>query len=391
MSATISDMLGLTNPSEVFKAGWTNHGFHAFKSHGELAEVTPTIQQMFADKSNLEQNYFQKKLKAIIKKREAEQKSNVDAGLLEDSIPIVFDPEILQILRDEAPFVARMPTEGWNGYTVVSNRIDNWDEPHGFVDESGAIDMSGLAGKRFDIQKLEEKMKIYYDKVVISDFTRMAGDFYMPVRDTSLGARISAHARWKEQSILYADPTQGLTDGSPGSANAYKGLSKWLNTTDKSAFDTDPDKAVIQDIKKEIADLLQKGKGISKGDMEIWTSWAMLDYLQNQVDVSERITIGETGFNYGFETVRIAGVPVIASHNVDEHTYDDGTNIYTVGNQGDVFLVNRRSYRYRALAPLSVIPLARVGLAEQSALYEFGTTIERSNGQWGKYLSGYDI
>ncbi len=391
MDANTMDALGLSEPGKIFKAGWEDHGFHAFKRHGEMARTTITIQDMFKDASNVEKHFFQKKLQAVMEKRKEIKKDAIDSGLLEDSVPILFDPEILQILRDEAPFVARLPTEGWDGYTVVANRIDDWDEPLGFVDEAGSIDMSGADGKRFTINKLEEKMKIFYDKVVISDFTRKAGDFHMPVRETSLGARISAHARWKEQSILYGKPDEALTDGSPGSANAYKGLSVWLPTTDKSGFDTDPDKAVIQDIKKEIADLMQTAKGISKADMEIWTSWSMLDFLQNQVDVSERIQIGEPGFNYGFETVRIMGIPVIASHNVAEHTYNDGTDTYVAGTEGDVFLVNKRSYRYRALAPLSVIPLARIGLAEQSALYEFGTTIERSNGQWGKYLTDYQI
>jgi hypothetical protein len=59
------------------------------------------------------------------------------------------------------------------------------------------------------------------------------------------------------------------------------------------------------------------------------------------------------------------------------------------GDNGDVFVFSTESFRFRALAPLSTIPLARNGLSENVAMFEFGALISKAEGAFGKHLYGY--
>ena len=80
---------------------------------------------------------------------------------------------------------------------------------------------------------------------------------------------------------------------------------------------------------------------------------------------------------------------MIASHNVDQHTWCAGT--YTPGDEGDVFIMNRRANAFASLAPLFTVPLGRTGLGDDLAMGEYGTYIDRGNGQMSKYLQAYNI
>lgn len=386
----IKEALGLQDPSNVFKNAWVEHGFPRTVKSDEGGATTPTLQDMFRKEANRERNFWQKRLhQKLSKASKTETKGYIDASVMQDSIPIIFDPEILTILKEESPILARLPSEGYEGYTVVSNRIDDFGEPLGMAAEGDVLDLSGETGNEYTMNKVERAMKIYHDVVSISDFTQRAGEHYTSIKDTSMGMKMAAHANFKAKQVLYGDPSQGLTDGSIGSANAYDGLMQYYPNEDKSAVDLSGDQALLKDIKGEVKDLLQSGKNVLKSDLEIWTSHSIFDKLENEMGVKAFILHDADGFNYGYEQIHIKDIPVIADQNVAEHTADDGTSTYTVGSDGDVFIVNKRSARFRSLAPLSTLPLARVGLADRAVIYEYGTLIERSNGQWGKYLSGY--
>ena len=118
----------------------------------------------------------------------------------------------------------------------------------------------------------------------------------------------------------------------------------------------------------------------------------MFDHLSNEEDVSARIILPDNRFNFGFETIYIDGIPVIASHNVDAHSYDDGAGgTYAPGHAGDVFIYNKRATQYYSIAPFSMVPLGRIGLADRSAVYEYCTLHEKAGGFFGKYLYDYTI
>lgn len=388
----VEKALGLNNRKDLFEKLWEDHGFKGIKKQSERDRITPTINEMFEKPENREEKFFQKRLeKKLEKANDVETKDTIDRTVMEDSIPLVFDPEILQILKGEAPILDRIPQEGYDGYTIVSNRIDEFGDPMGFISESDSIDLSSRSGGAHTMGKVSQDMKIYADVEEIADFSQRAGEHYMNIRDTAIGAAMARHANLKAQTILYGDPSEGLTDGSPGDSNAYPGLKSKFTTTDKSGVDITGDQALLQDIKSEIKGLLQSGKNVLKSDIEVWTSHDVFDHLENEMGTKVRFQPGDDRFDFGYEQIYIKGIPVIADHNIDEHTYDDGELTYNPGDPGDVFIVNKRSARFRNLAPLSTLPLARVGLSDRAAIYEYGALVERSNGQWGKHLSAYSV
>lgn len=401
MTGILTEM-GVNSPEQAFNDLWAQHGFPEINRANGAIKVTPSVQSMFSTPENREAaaGFWKKKQLGLddenyakaqtgeLKESDLEHKT-VDATVAENPTPLVFDPEILEILMSEAPLVARLPQEGQQGFKAVYNRIDERDAPIGFVDEATSLDLTQQS-REFNITRDETDMEIWVDAVEVSEFSERASAHYMNLRDTALGARVAEHGQEKEKSILYADPTQGTGTGGIGDANAYAGLSTLYGTTDKSATDVSGTKGLLKDVKAEIKDLLQGPYAVSKNDLEIWTSHTLFDHLENEADTATRREEGDQTVTFGMENIRISGVPVFPSHNVDSHT-DDGDVTYSPGSEGDAFIVNTRSTRYRSLMPLSTVPLGTAGFGSRVAMGEFGALVERSAGNFGKYLSDYQI
>lgn len=398
MSGILTQM-GIKSPEQAYNDFWKAHGFPEIKRANGAIKTTPSVQSMFSSEENreaaagfwkqkqlgLDPENYAKAQRGELKESDLEQKT-VDSTVAETPTPLVYDPEILEILKDEAPLVARLPEEGQQGYQATYNRIDSRDAPIGFVDESTSLDLTSNS-KDFSITRDQTDMEIWVDAVEVSEFSDRASAHYMNLRDTALGARTAEHAQAKEKAILYADPSQGTGSGAIGDSNAYQGLSELYTETSKSSTDISGTKGLLKDVKSEIKDLLQGPYAVSKSDLEIWTSYTVHDHLENEADVGARIDGNGDTVDFGFGNVRVGGVPVVPSHNVDSHT-DGG---YTPGSEGDVFIVNRRSTRYRSLMPLSTVPLGTAGFGSRVAMGEFGALIERSGGNFGKYLSAYQV
>jgi len=307
--------------------------------------------------------------------------------------PLAYDPEIVSIYNDEAPGLQEIPQEGYDGFVIQVNRIDNIQNPMGFTSEAEAQDLSENEGSGFTLSNSQFDMKIYADTLEVNDFSQRAASHYMDLRDTALGDRVAAHARYKERAVLYGAPGCGATDGTLFDGNCFSGVRGYCsdvgNSIDKSTADISTTNALLEDIKSEIKDLFQSQYNVNIGDYRIITSHDMKDALENQLSPGTRIDVNTSQADFGIDTVRIGGIPITATHNVRQ-LEDTGTT-YSTGDPGDVFIVNTRDIRYRMLAPFTTIPLGRLGLADRMGLFEYGTTVARANGNFSKYLSAYDI
>lgn len=413
MSATGRNYAGananelITNPEKGAKELWERHGL-GFTSRQNGVQVTAPVQSVHRHMGEDKLRNFWKRKQLGLEFEDDEKHKGapsedsrekaVDSTIAQTPTPLVFDPEILALHKDNAPFVAAVPQEGQQGYKAVFNRIDSRDDPMGFVDEGTSLDLLSNSNE-FSMTRDEQAMKIFTDAVRVSEFSDRASAHYMDLADTALGTRIAEHAQHKEKSFLYADPNAGgstaLTDGSPYDANAYPGLEKIFgdasNKVDKSSTDIGGTDGFFKDVKAEIKELMQGPYNINKSDLLIVTSHTAHDHLENEGEVKVRYDGDQNAIDFGIGNVRVSQVPVLPTHNVDEHTFDDGTNSYTVGSEGDVFIVNMRATRFRSLMPLSTIPLSKQGWSDQMGLGEFGALIERSGGNFGKMLSGYAV
>jgi len=398
-------VLGLNDPEAAFKNAYERHGIPSRNITGE-GRVSKSRQDIFRHAEVREKfkgfwvnNAIKAHAPGATTKdavTKAYDESVLGGNTVGGAVPLVFDPDVLEILKAAAPLVERVPHVGQQGYKAVVNRISARDAPIGFSSEADAIDMSSAGSNEATFAQIEVDMEIYLDKVDVSDFTVAASGHYLDVRDTALGQRIAEHAQLKEKAMLYGDPAQATGTGGIGDADVYEGFAKIIddagNSVLKSSVDLDPttagtDKPLFEDIKSEIKDLLQGPFAVNKADLEIWTSHTLFDHLENEIEVTARVDENTNSINFGFNVLYASGVPIIASHSVDTHT--DGA--YTVGDEGDVFIMNRREFEFRELVPLSTVPLGRIGLSDRLVVYEFGAPILKGAGALCKWLQSYDI
>lgn len=304
---------------------------------------------------------------------------------ISSAVPIIFDPEIISLLSKETPFLDAVDQEGYQGYTVRANNISARADPIGHQAEADVLSLSDTSN--ITISTVSSDMEITVDQAQISDFGQMGSQHYMNLRDTTLGERIAAFLQLQEQTLLYGDSSSGGTGGSPYDADSFNGLAKIYEDqgtdVDRSAVSS----GFLEDIKGYIYALLQSTYSITTQDLLVFCSYTMYDALEADATSYGRWEINDERINYGGKRIHIAGVPVIPGHNIRGHTF----NSTSVGDDGDVFIVNKRAAKMKYLAPLSIIPLARDGLAENVGLFEFSTLIDRADGLFGRYLKEYNI
>lgn len=459
MPSLHKQLTGNKTADQLFTENWEERGFPG-SNNGDGSKTTAPVQKVLKSDSDLAEKYagITRKEMSKVAKGEMDSKT-MDIGEVDSNTPLVFDPEIISILKQNAPLLDVIPQEGQQGFSAVYNIISGRDDPIGFASESDAVDLTDNTPRDVDLQKNEVDMEIYVDKAEISDFTQAAAEHYMNVEDTTLGERVALHAQRKAQQILYGDPSLDTKDGYLGDTNGYDGLASKAsdqgNQIDKSGTSSN----FIKDIKSEIATLIQD-ENVIKGNLRVAVSEEFYEVLVNEAysDVL-RTSPGDSNdtINIGVGGLQIKGVPVVPTHNVDEHfasktvqstdtganeivveddytgvleaddTFDvvasDGsTTTFTVasvsyssaddettitvdsvssdqtgdtakislkGDPGDVFIMSTRAVRFRSLVPFSTVPLAKTGLAEQVALYEFGALIDKSEGNFLRHLQAY--
>jgi hypothetical protein len=318
-------------------------------------------------------------------------KATVDQSLVGGATPVQYDPRIVDIQRSRATIVTRVPHVGQAGFNASYSTVDSRDDPIGFVSESESWNPDQFNYSAHSLSNEQKAMKIHMDVMNLSDFTVAAEDSlgYMDVEQMTLGQRVIAHQLQKAQAIFYGDPSVGAGDQSVEDGDAYEGLAKMANdagnNVDKSSFTKSGDQPYLEDIKSELTNAVENS-GLTYDTAEISVSPTMFDRLENELGVQTRTNTYDGDVNYGGRQLSIKGAPVVECPNIRGFT-QSSTNF--TPSETDVFIWDRMNVQFRQLMPLSVIPLAKDGLSEDTALAEFGTLISKSKGNHVFYLSSY--
>ncbi len=394
--ATTAETLGFTNPIEVYNHFWKNHGFAVIGEGG----MTESVQAKFARPENKE------KARGFVAKRLYEHfhpdardkgaapvtKDAVTSTTVASAIPLVYDPDILDILHKDAPVLAQIATFGWQGTHYKGANVATRDHPIGYLSEGESMNMTTLTPSGFTPTPVTEAMVIQTDVVSVSDFGQRSSEHFLNLRETALGIRFSEAMQLKEQAMFYGDPSQDTGDRGIGDSDAPKGFATSLaaagKATNKNSVSLSASDALLKDIKAEIKALI-KAYGVTPSDLFIATSPEIEDELDNELNVHGRTEIGQGYVNYGAERLSIAGVPVYKTHNIREQA--DWGGGFTPGYDGDVFILNRRAHVNPALAPPFILPLGRRGLSDEWVMGDYHCFADRSGGLWGKYLYNYNI
>jgi hypothetical protein len=339
------------------------------------------------------------------------ERAAIDASIVQAATPIEVDPQIVDIQRSAAPVLDRITQEAQAGFTAQYNIINDRNAPVGYTSESDAIDLTDNSDGDFGLGTKTRDMTIYVDRVTLSDFTQRAEDSlnYMDVEETTLGQRTIVHALTKAYGIFYGDPDVGTSDGGVQDSNAFPGLAKIASdrdgdtddgtnghVIDKSGLSTSGDTPRLDDLKDETTDLVAN-TGAEYENLEIWVSPSFMDDLANEANVVTRLGGYDEDIDFGPRQIQVKGVPVVETRAVGRTAYPtgsyQGTGDSPAGNfdpaDGDVFIGDTSTIRFRQLAPLSTVPLGRRGLADEAAMFEYGTLIDKSHGAHLKYLQAY--
>lgn len=409
--SSVADSFEVADPRKAFRRAYETHSIPTYERNGvKLAEpfgrVREAIQHDEELRAKFDKFWFKNQFDVSSGELtgdgvthdvadEMKESKAMDASVAEASTPLVFDPEIVALIIQNAPFLNRTQEEGQEGYSAVYNNISSRDDPIGWVSETDSLNALDNTESDIGFTKSQRDMKIWMDKVTIADFSQQAMSHYNNLRDTTLGERLAAHAQAKEQTLLYGDPSQSLSDGSPGDSNAPEGLESIItsagNNVDKSGTSLSASDALLKDIKSEIIAMLQSTDNVNPMDLEVWTSWTLYDTIDNELTSHGRIDLNDDRVNFGDTDISIGPqVPVFPSHNVRSHSFGSGS--YTPGDPGDVFIVDTgRSLRWRSLAPLSTVPLGRRGLSDEVAMFEYGAPVMRAEGNFSRFLSAYNV
>lgn len=336
------------------------------------------------------------------------ERAAIDKSVVEDATPIEVDPEIVDIQDNAAPLLDIITMEAQAGFTAQYNIVDGRNEPVGRVDESDAIDLTDNDDGDFSLGTETEDMKIYVDRVTLSDFTQRAEDSlnYMDVEETTLGQRTVVYSQYMAGEAVYGDPRVDKDDGSIQDANAAPGLATIADTTDddqvthvedKSGLSTDGDTPRLDDLKAEVTDLVAN-TGADYQDLVAITSPEGFDTIENEANTVTRLSGYDDDINFGGrqisikQGVQLREVRAVGREQHGEFDYN-GTDDSPAGNfdpePGDVFIFDTSTFRHRQLAPMSTVPLGRRGLADEAALFAYSTNIDKSHGAHVKYLQDY--
>jgi len=155
--------------------------------------------------------------------------------------------------------------------------------------------------------------------------------------------------------------------------------------------DLSGDKALYKDIKSHVRGIL-KETAASPGNLGIAVSTDLFDYLENEANINVRLDAFDGGINFGRDatvnTLSIANVPVLPDPNIRDHAYGSGEY---AGDVGDVFIYERPRFQRRALSPLSATTFGQLGLASRIGLFQYETTVEKTQGEHVRVLEGYDV
>jgi hypothetical protein len=438
-SATARDLV--SNPEKSFKQAFEQAGIKPIRSvksqpltpsynKGALADrlamSAKEAEETFGDADPLDgksyKNLAAYELKAIragkhsgVEKSEFVESQKVggnliDTGITEDATPLVFDAEILQLLKQNAPFAfGRLTRRGQEGHQVVFNNVSARDSPAGYGTEGDTANLQDL-NKDLTLDTSKIDLAKYMDAAAVTDFSAEASAHYMNIADLAVGARMAEYAQLHEQTVLYGEPSLATNaadldageTGGPGDPNAFKGLAN-VYTEDSTSISSN----VGEYIKSEIRDLLQSDFAVNPANLEVWCSWALFDELENELRGDHgrfAIDVDSLNLDWGNYELEAGGVPIVPGHNIDTHTYNDpGGTDYSVGDVNDVFIVNTATAEYRELLPMTTIPLATRGASDEVGMVEFGTLIERSgsddgsgamadnSAEFGRYLSGLSV
>ena len=205
--SSIGKQLGLTDHASAYDHFWKSRGFIPVGPNGE----TQSIQSMLSQKANREahKGFIVEKVHEHFIGKDAVTAATVSAG-----IPLMYDPEILDLLNASTPALAQFPQVGWNGTGYRGMNIAARGAALGFLTEAESMNIT-----KTPRDSLRARSR-GHGQVGIVSVSITAACSGAPVQPGRHRARYPDHrTQLQEQAVLYGDPAQeddyGIGDARP--------------------------------------------------------------------------------------------------------------------------------------------------------------------------------
>jgi hypothetical protein len=310
------------------------------------------------------------------------ERALIDEGIVGAAAPIEVDPMIVDIQRSNAPILDIIPSVAQPGFKAQYNLFTGRTLEDWYMSETDASDLSDNTASDFSLGTETKDMKIGATVLDVSDFAQraMSSLDYMNVMDTTVGQVMRAIFLTKAKTFLYGDPGAGGT-GLHENSNAHDGLASFAADAGNVVDKTGTTSGYLEDILDYITQQTQES-ALTFGNTSVLVSPAFYNEIYDEVTPVVRLDGYDADVEYGPQGLAIGhergSVPIRPVDNIRDYS-SESSGVGSNSTNGDVFLYHEPSIQYRQLAPMSTVPLGALGLADRSAVFEYGTLIDKSS------------
>jgi len=289
---------------------------------------------------------------------------------------------IIDVQRSNAPILDTIPSVAQPGFTAQYNVFDGRTLNGGYMTESDAADLSDNTGSEFSVTTATKDMKIMVEPLNVSDFSQRAEETldYMNLMNTTMGQVMKGIFLRKAKTYLYGDPDGGGT-GEHESTETFEGLASFAEGTN-TVNKTDVSGGLLEDMLAYLTDEVTSS-GLTFGRGHYLVSPQFYQEIYGEVTPTIRLDGYDADVEYGPQGIALGNgrnsVPITPLPNIKDYS-SDSSGVGSDSTNGDVFLYDEDSLQFRQLAPMSTVPLGRLGLADRAAIFEYGTLIDKSQG-----------
>lgn len=321
----------------------------------------------------------------------------VDQGIVGSATPVEVDPRIVDVQRQNSVVTQVIDTVAQPGFTAQYNVINSRDDPVGFLSEGEAAgDLeSQFSNQSFSLPSRTKDMAIQAGLVKVSDFSQRAEESldYMDLSQTTIGQAMIAHILQKSKAIFYGDPSQNSGSRDINDDDAYEGLAKIASDAGNQTSKSGVSSGYLEDLMSELVDKVTS-TGLNYANARFLVSPQFYhNALYEELTPTVRVDGYDADVEYGAQGLALANeqgtVPITPCPNIRNYS-SPGAGPVSNSTLGDVFLIDESTVQFRQLAPASTVPLGRTGLADRVALFEYGTLIDKSQGNHIEHLQNYN-
>jgi hypothetical protein len=308
----------------------------------------------------------------------------VDSGVVKAASPVEVDPMIVDVQRSNAPILDIIPSIAQPGFSAQYNVFDSRTLEDWAMTESDAADLTDNVGSTFTMNTATKDMKIHATVLNVSDFSQRAEESldYMDLMNTTVGQVMKEIFLTKAKVWLYGDPGAGGT-GLHENANEHEGLAKIAADASNTVDKTGTTSGYLEDILDYITQQVVSS-GLSFANARVLCSLPFYNQIYDEQTPVVRIDgydapveYGPRGINIGHERGTVQITPLDNIRDYQSESSGVGSN----STNGDVFLYDESAVQYRELAPMSTVPLGRDGLSDKAAIFDYGTLVDKSQGE----------